>query len=78
MYRQEELSLVDKNCYQYLLDNCGIQSRLKQAEHDFSMTDALYDYLQKKPVVGIMGGHVLSMYPSPKINISLIPNRTRQ
>lgn len=61
MYRQEELAKDDAAIYQwYLQHGKELQPLFAMTTHDYSIKDALYDYLEGKTVVSIMGGHGMS------------------
>jgi len=57
MYRQEELIACDDIIYKFYKENHDVISVMNQSLHDYSMSDALGDYLEGKTVVSIMGGH---------------------
>lgn len=57
MYSQEDLERNDKNIYEFYLNRFDINSLYYESVHDYSLRDALYDYLENKTVVVIMGGH---------------------
>jgi hypothetical protein len=62
MYRCSEMQEVDKSIYEWHMSihSKKIQSQLMQTLHDFSIKDALYDYLEGKSVAVVMGGHATS------------------
>eukprot|EP01128_Nolandella_sp_AFSM9_P009202 TRINITY_DN5821_c0_g1_i1.p1 TRINITY_DN5821_c0_g1~~TRINITY_DN5821_c0_g1_i1.p1 ORF type:complete len:435 (-),score=81.99 TRINITY_DN5821_c0_g1_i1:152-1456(-) len=57
MYNQIEVMTNDKLINSHYMSHYDISTRLAQSIHDFSMVDALHDYLEGKTVVGVMGGH---------------------
>ena len=59
MYTQEELELVDAMIYKFYLSDSSLNAKLAQQIHDHFMQDALFDFLEGKSVVSIMGGHQL-------------------
>lgn len=60
MYRQDELQACERGTYEWYIANKGIRSLVTQTIHDFFINDALYDFLEGKTVVGVMGGHGVS------------------
>ncbi len=75
MYTVKELLQVDKDIYEYYLAHQDLISAIAQSTHgtcdvceqfalltppvDYSIKDALYDYLEGKTVVSIMGDHAM-------------------
>lgn len=59
MYRQEELLIVDAAMYQWYLAEIGIKAKIAQTIHDFFIQDALFDYVEGKTIIVVMGGHGL-------------------
>lgn len=57
MYPQEELREVDALAYKYFCERNDISSLMNQTLHDYFIQDALFDYIEGKTVVVIMGGH---------------------
>jgi hypothetical protein len=60
LYHQCEMGEADKKIYDfYKNDECvdDITKEMNYAFHDFSIEDALYDYVEGKSLVSIMGGH---------------------
>jgi hypothetical protein len=57
MYKQEELGEIDSTVYDWYLKTHDLRSLLYQTLHDYFVQDALFDYLENKTVVVIMGGH---------------------
>lgn len=57
MYRQEELIAVDHQIYLFYKEHHDVISAMNESLHDYSIQDALGDYLEGKTVVAIMGGH---------------------
>ena len=57
MYTQHELQKVDGDIYKFYLNNTSLSSKLAEQIHDHFVQDALFDYLEGKSVVSIMGGH---------------------
>lgn len=62
MYRADELKRCDGAIYQQYLDHKDIRSQMYQTAHDYSMTDALGDYLEGKAVIAFMGGHAMKRH----------------
>jgi len=60
MYTLQELDSVDSGIYEHYLTHSDMLTCIGQNIHDYSIKDALYDYLEGKTVVSIMGGHALS------------------
>jgi predicted Rossmann-fold nucleotide-binding protein len=59
MYTQDELEEKDAAIYKFYLEDTTLNAKLAQQIHDHFMQDALFDYLENKSVVSIMGGHQL-------------------
>ena len=59
MYTQKELAESDAAIYDYYLKSKDIHSKMWESAHDFCIYDALHDYIHKKTVVAILGGHSL-------------------
>lgn len=57
MYEQDELQSIDQKVYKFFLESTDLRSLLFETLHDYFISDALFDYLEKKTVVVIMGGH---------------------
>mmetsp|Transcript_20875 Transcript_20875/g.25277 ORF Transcript_20875/g.25277 Transcript_20875/m.25277 type:complete len:447 (+) Transcript_20875:342-1682(+) len=57
MYKQEELQKIDAETYEFYKTKTDLRSILAQNMHDYFIQDALFDYLEGKTVVVIMGGH---------------------
>lgn len=57
MYTIEEIQEKDGEIYKFYLEKTDVISTSQQSIHDYSIKDALYDYLEGKSVVSIMGGH---------------------
>lgn len=62
MYRSAELAKADAGIYQFYLEKKDIRSMMYEAAHDYSMTDALHDYLEGKAVIAFMGGHAMERH----------------
>lgn len=62
MYRSAELARDDADIYRFYLDKKDIRSTMYQSAHDYSMTDALHDYLEGKAVIAFMGGHAMERH----------------
>jgi len=61
MYTTKEMETIDAPIIQYYKNTAGrtFGCRMAEAMHDFSIRDAMYDYLEGKTPVGIMGSHSL-------------------
>eukprot|EP01094_Clydonella_sp_ATCC50884_P025259 TRINITY_DN6579_c0_g1_i1.p1 TRINITY_DN6579_c0_g1~~TRINITY_DN6579_c0_g1_i1.p1 ORF type:complete len:430 (+),score=89.80 TRINITY_DN6579_c0_g1_i1:75-1364(+) len=64
MYTQKEMQECDQVVYKWYkqrnLSSAGaLKLRMAMLAHDFSIHDALYDYLEGKSVVTVMGGHAM-------------------
>eukprot|EP00009_Paramoeba_aestuarina_P016352 CAMPEP_0201523838 /NCGR_PEP_ID=MMETSP0161_2-20130828/20955_1 /ASSEMBLY_ACC=CAM_ASM_000251 /TAXON_ID=180227 /ORGANISM="Neoparamoeba aestuarina, Strain SoJaBio B1-5/56/2" /LENGTH=479 /DNA_ID=CAMNT_0047923063 /DNA_START=108 /DNA_END=1547 /DNA_ORIENTATION=- len=59
MYTQEELLAVDDEIYEFYKTKTSLGDRIAQSLHDFSIADAMDDYVDGRTAVGIMGGHSL-------------------
>eukprot|EP01125_Pyxidicula_operculata_P005781 TRINITY_DN2017_c2_g1_i4.p2 TRINITY_DN2017_c2_g1~~TRINITY_DN2017_c2_g1_i4.p2 ORF type:complete len:359 (-),score=82.08 TRINITY_DN2017_c2_g1_i4:92-1168(-) len=59
LYDQRELSLHDAAIYDYYKNNSGLIPTMAMSLHDYSIQDALGDYLEGKTPIGFMGGHRL-------------------
>jgi predicted Rossmann-fold nucleotide-binding protein len=57
MYTQKEIIDHDAVINDHYNKHRDIATKLAQSIHDFSMVDALHDYLEGKTPVGFMGGH---------------------
>jgi predicted Rossmann-fold nucleotide-binding protein len=57
LYTQNELAERDATIYEHYKKHTDLQTYIAQSVHDFSIEDALYDYVSGKPIVAIMGGH---------------------
>eukprot|EP01127_Copromyxa_protea_P003213 TRINITY_DN13065_c0_g1_i1.p1 TRINITY_DN13065_c0_g1~~TRINITY_DN13065_c0_g1_i1.p1 ORF type:complete len:393 (+),score=84.05 TRINITY_DN13065_c0_g1_i1:1179-2357(+) len=57
MYTQEELQPLDNQITTHAIENRDFITICSQSMHDWSITDALEDYLEGKAPVTIMGGH---------------------
>lgn len=62
MYRMDELVRVDESIFQFYLEKKDLRSTLYEAAHDYSMNDALHDYLEGKAVIAFMGGHAMERH----------------
>jgi predicted Rossmann-fold nucleotide-binding protein len=62
MYTSGELDKVDASIYKFYLTQTDIRSQMFETAHDYSMTDALEDYLEGKAVVAFMGGHAMERH----------------
>ncbi|KAL6047148.1 Rossmann fold nucleotide-binding protein [Balamuthia mandrillaris] len=73
MYTQEELQREDEKIYSWYLQSKGrLQALLATTMHDYSIEDALYDYLEGKTVVAIMGGHGMKRASSPYRDVVML------
>jgi predicted Rossmann-fold nucleotide-binding protein len=73
MYTQSELKEHDADIYQWYLTNQNkLQSLFAMTTHDYCIKDALYDYLEGKTVVSIMGGHGMSRKSNAYANVVLL------
>lgn len=58
LYTAKELQQIDTVVYHYYLQNLmSVTANMYFAAHDCSITDALYDYIENKSIIGFMGGH---------------------
>ena len=75
MYTQHELQKVDAESYQFFLKNTSLNAKLAQQIHDHFLQDALFDYLEGKSVVSIMGGHQLKRDSTAYRDVVLMAHR---
>lgn len=75
MYTQDELEAVDAASYKFYLEENSLQARLAMQVHDHFMQDALFDYLEGKSVVSIMGGHQLARTHPAYRDVALMAHR---
>jgi hypothetical protein len=54
-----QITIIHHFC-RYLKHGNELQPLFAMTTHDYSIKDALYDYLEGKTVVSIMGGHGMS------------------
>jgi len=59
MYTCEELAMHDQKIYHHFLQSGDLRSLLFRTLHDYFIQDALFDYLEGKTVIAVMGGHGL-------------------
>lgn len=57
MYQQDELAEIDAATYQHYLQDNGMRALMNRSFHDHFIQDALFDYIEGKTIVTIMGGH---------------------
>jgi uncharacterized phage protein (TIGR02220 family) len=57
MYTQEELHRIDSAILVHNKENSDFITICAQSMHDWSITDALEDYLEGKTPITIMGGY---------------------
>jgi len=60
LYKSEELEVIDPIIINHYKAPRDFATRMAEAMHDFSVRDALFDYLEGKTPIGIMGSHALS------------------
>lgn len=73
MYQQSEIQQVDDKIYQwYLRDGSRLTMLMSAMAHDFSIQDALFDYLEGKTAVAIMGGHKMKRASAAYHNVVLL------
>lgn len=57
MYTQDELQPIDAEITEYSAQNTDFITICAQSMHDWSITDALGDFLEGKTPITILGGH---------------------
>jgi hypothetical protein len=62
MYTSDELVQADASIYKFYLTKSDLRSTMFQAAHDYSMTDALKDYVEDKAVIAFMGVHAMERH----------------
>ena len=75
MYTQHELQQIDTQSYQFFLHDSSLNAKLAQQIHDHFLQDALFDYLEGKSVVSIMGGHQMTRNSAAYKDVALIAHR---
>jgi predicted Rossmann-fold nucleotide-binding protein len=75
MYTQDELEKLDAVIYDFYLTNTTLNAKLAQQIHDHFMQDSLFDYLEGKSVVSIMGGHQLKRTSPAYRDVALMAHR---
>jgi predicted Rossmann-fold nucleotide-binding protein len=78
MYTQEELELCDAIIYNFYLTDHSLNAKLTQQIHDHFLQDALFDYLEAKSVVSIMGGHQLKRASNAYRDVALMAHGLAQ
>jgi len=72
MYKQEELKKVDQASFDFYRTRTDLRSILAQTIHDHFIQDALFDYLEGKTIVVIMGGHQMKRSSKPYRDVVLL------
>lgn len=75
MYTQDELEELDATIYDFYLNSTSLNAKLAQQIHDHFLQDALFDYLEGKSVVSIMGGHQLKRADPAYRDVALMAHR---
>jgi len=75
MYTQDELEEKDAAIYKFYLQDTSLNAKLAQQIHDHFMQDALFDYLENKSIVSIMGGHQIKRENKAYQQVALMAHR---
>jgi len=75
MYRQDELEEKDAAIYKHYREDTSLNAKLAQQIHDHFMQDALFDYLEGKSVVSVMGGHQIERNSDAYRDVVLMAHR---
>lgn len=75
MYTQDELQEKDATIYKFYLEDNTLNAKLAQQIHDHFMQDALFDYLEGKTVVSIMGGHQIKRSSAAYLDVAFMAHR---